>query len=379
MRKGDKMKGFFIFYRDINYNNLNGIDKKVLSQIKTLNETGINCEIITMKSNKEDFWHRLYNTITCRLPYGNSDPTWKYNKKFEEADFIYFRRPTALNYPMLKVLKKIKKNNPKIKIIMEIPTYPYDDELKTTLKDYPRYIKDKYNRKKLKGIVDRVAVQNNIATIFQIPTLKFTNGIRVKDIKPRKPIKTNSINICAVASMEPWQGYERIILGLSQYYKNGGRENIQIHLVGEGKEKGNYEKMVNELQLSNHIHFEGFLSGEELESIYSKSDIALDSFGRYKTKNEFSTSLKSREYLAKGLPIVSGSKVDIVNTSFPYYYEFPSNSSAVNFMNIIEFYHKVYSTKNTKEDVVEEIRNYAFEVCDMSKSMTNIITYIEGK
>lgn len=371
------MNGFFIFYRDIDYNNLNGIDKKVIAQLKTLKDAGINCEVVVMKSNKEDIWHKLYNTITCRLPYGNSDPTWKYNEKFEKVDFLYLRRPTALNHPMLGVLKKIKKNNPKIKIIMEIPTYPYDDELKANIKDYPRYIKDKYNRKKLNGIVDRIAVQNNIEEIFNIPTLNFTNGIRVKEIEPRKPIKTEGITICAVASMEPWQGYERIILGLSEYYKNGGQEEINIHLVGEGREKGNYEKMVNELQLNDHVHFEGFLSGEQLETIYSKSDIALDSFGRYKTKNEFSTSLKSREYLAKGLPIVSGSKVDIVNTSFPYYYEFSSDASTIDFRKIIKFHHKVYATDNSKEEVIKEIREYAFEVCDMSKSMNEIITFIK--
>lgn len=371
------MKGYFIFYREIDYNNLNGIDKKVLSQIKTLKDAGIDCELTIMKSNKEDFWHRLYNTITCRLPYGNSDPTWKYDKRFEKADFLYLRRPTALNYPMLKVLRKIKQKNPKIKIIMEIPTYPYDDELKSNLKDYPRYIKDKYNRKKLKGIVDRIAVQNNIESIFQVPTLNFTNGIRVKDIEPRMPVEVEGITICAVASMEPWQGYERIISGLNQYYKNGGQEDINIHLVGEGKEKANYEKMVNDFQLDNHIHFEGFLSGEKLENIYAKSDIALDSFGRYKTNNEFSTSLKSREYLAKGLPIVSGSKVDIVNETFPYYYEFPSNSSTVDFKKVIEFHHKVYSKSTTKEEVIKEIRAYAFEVCDMSKSMNEIISFIK--
>lgn len=373
------MKGFFLFYRDINYNNLNGIDKKVLSQIKTLKDVGIDCELTIMKSNKEDFWHKLYNTITCRLPYGNSDPTWKYDKKFETADFIYFRRPTSLNYPMLKILRKVKKNNPRVKIIMEIPTYPYDDELKTSVKDYPRYIKDKYNRKKLKGIVDRIAVQNDLDEIFRIPTLNFTNGIRVKDIEPRIPVKTESITICAVASMEPWQGYERIIAGLSQYYKNGGQEDISIHLVGEGKEKAVYENMVNELQLNSHIHFEGFLSGGALENIYSKSDIALDSFGRYKTNNEFSTSLKSREYLAKGLPIVSGSKVDIITDSFPYYYEFSSDSSIIDFKKVIEFYHKVYTSEHSKEEVIEEIREYAFKVCDMSKSMNSIISFIKGR
>ncbi|MFL2120880.1 glycosyltransferase [Marinilactibacillus psychrotolerans] len=371
------MNGYFIFYRDINYEKLNGIDKKVISQLETFKDAGINCKLEIMQSNKKDFWHKLYNTVTCRLPFGNTDPTWRFNPKFNEVDFIYLRRPTSINYPMLKVLRKIKKKNPKIKIIMEIPTYPYDDELKSKVKDYPRYLKDIYSRRKLEGLVDRIAVQNNVDKIFNIPTLNFTNGIRVKEIKPREVLKTKGINICAVASMEPWQGYERVILGLSNYYKNGGNVDVNIYLVGEGNEKATYEKMVNELNLNDHIHFEGFLSGKQLERIYSKSDIALDSFGRYKTKNEFSTSLKSREYLAKGLPIVSGSKIDIINKSFPYYYEFASNSSTVDFKKIIEFYHEIYLAGKVKDEIIQEIRDYAFLVCDMSISMNEIITYIK--
>lgn len=370
------MKGLFIFYREIDAENLNGIDKKVISQIDTFRENNIDCKLFIMKRNKIEETPKIYNTIMSRLPFGNISPYWEYSKEFDSMDFIYLRRPDYISKAMLRVFRKIKKRNPNIKIILEIPTYPYDDELKARKIDYPYYIKDKINRGKLNEVVDRIAVQNDLSEIFDIPTLIFSNGIRVDNIKPREVIPLKGINICAVASLEPWQGYERIIIGLSNYYKNNGKENIQINIVGEGKEKSYYKQLVKEHKLENNIKLLGFLSGKELEDVYSNSDIALDSFGRYKTNNQFSTSLKSREYLAKGLPIVSGSKVDILDTKFPYYYEFPSNDSPVDFEIIVDFHKKVYTSD--KREIISNLRRYAYETCDMSKTMGSIINYIKS-
>lgn len=370
------MKGLFIFYREIDSNNLSGIDKKVLSQIETFRDNQIECKLFIMKRNKKVGTPKVYNTIVSRLPFGNVSPHWDYADDFEQIDFIYLRRPDYISMAMVNFFKKIKSKNPHIKIILEIPTYPYDDELKTRMIDYPYYWKDVINRNKLKDFVDRIAVQNEVSTIFSIPTLIFSNGIRVNTIKPREAIALKGINICAVASLEPWQGYERIIMGLSDYYRNNGTENIQINIVGDGREKSFYDRLIKEQKLEENIHLLGFLSGEGLEAIYSKSDIALDAFGRYKTNNQASTSLKSREYLAKGLPVISGSKVDILDEKLPFYYEFPSNDSNIDFNKVVDFYKKVYSRE--KHDVINEVRKYAFDNCDMSKTMRSIISYIKS-
>lgn len=370
------MKGLYIFYRDIDQRNLSGIDKKVVSQIKTFNENGLDCKLITIKSNKDTKMQKLYNTIASRVPFGNADPAWKYKSDFDNVDFIYLRRPTSFTIHMINFLKKVKRNNSDVKIILELPTYPYDDELNSRWIDFPRFIKDKYNRPKLKGLIDRIAVQNDLSSIFGIPVLKFTNGIRVKEIEPRKSNKLNGINMCAVASLEPWQGYERVILGLSAYYKNGGTRKFKVEIVGEGRERDYYENLINENELTDKIKLKGFLNGRELNNVYDHSDLALDAFGRYKTNNDFSTSLKSREYLAKGLPIISGSKIDILDSQVPFYLEFPSDSSVIDFNEIEKFYDHMYKNQD-KDKIIGNIREYANETCDMSNTMNNIITYIK--
>ena len=202
--------------------------------------------------------------------------------------------------------------------------------------------------------------------------------IKIEDIDIRTPCEDDKgiINICAIASLEPWQGYERAIKGLNTYYQDGGTRNIIIHLVGNGSERKYYEELVKESKLDKHVKFYGILTGQKLSNIYNVSDLALDAFGRYKTHNDISTSLKSREYLAKGLPIISGCKADILNKNFPYYLEYPSDCSEVDFNHIVIFHDKIYKSKETKLEVTEKIRKYAFQVCDISNTMKNIINYM---
>lgn len=368
-------KGIFIYSGQIDKQNLSGIDKKVLAQFKTFEDNGFDMKLLQIQKRVNSKFSNLIYAIRHRLPNGNINLAWPNIENIKEVEFIYFRRPAFISTSLIEYLNKLKVKNPTLKIIMEIPTFPYDGELNTRLVDKPILLKDKRNRKLLEGLVDRIAVQNNLNIIFNIPTLIFTNGIRVDDYTKRENLKLNGINICAIASLEPWQGYERVIVGLSNYYKEGGTENIQISFVGTGREETFYKNLVKEHNLQNNIHFLGFLSGKELDDVYSNSDIALDAFGRYKTGNEISTSLKSREYLAKGLPIISGSKIDILDSADKYYYEFPSNSSAIYFKNIVSFFNNTYQ-KNNKQEVIDEIRQIAREKCDMSISMKNILDYV---
>lgn len=368
------MKGLFLYYKEIDMRNLTGIDRKVLSQIEEINKNDIKCEIKIEKSNITNFIEK----ILVRLPFTNIAPKWKYSEMYECIDFIYLRRPTAITKKMINVFKKAKEKNKDLKIIVEIPNYPYDDELIQKIKMLPFYLKDKFNRKTFYKYVDRIAVQNRVNYIFKTKTLNFSNGINFDDIKIRKPEKSNEINICAVASMLKWQGYERVIESLQNYYMNGGQREVVIHFAGDGEQLLYYKKLVKKYNLEKNIIFYGFVTGQELDKIYNKCDLSLDAFGRYKTKNSLSTSLKSREYLAKGLPVVSGSNSDLFSEDAKYYLQFPNNASLFDFNEIIKFYDRIYSNKN-KIEVAQEIRKSAFNKCDISVSMREIINYIKNE
>jgi glycosyltransferase involved in cell wall biosynthesis len=380
--KGDIMRGIFLYFKEINLKNPTGIDKKVLAQIKTLNSVGLNCKLVSLSSGLKNDKRGLVDKIKSRLPYHNSNPRWEYIEEFDDLDYLYFRRPTAISIHMRKVLKAIRQRNPRIKIIMEIPTFPYDKELRMTWKDYPISWKDKYNRRYLKGQVDRIVLisGDNIDEVFGIPVLRLYNGVDLNLITPRKAVHDDTIDLCAVAMFAKWHGYDRVIRGLHNYYETGKKRDIKLHMIGAGHELNNYKKLVDDLRLQNHVIFYGMKSGEELDCIYDKMDIGLDVFGMYRKNLSIAYSLKGREYLAKGLPVISGCLIDVFesNRDFKYYLEFPNDETPIDMNNVIEFYDGIYSRENAKE-IINSIRNFAEKNCDITVAMRNVKEYLLKK
>jgi len=139
IKMNDKKKGVFITYTPLT--NSTGVIKKIKSQIKAFEDAGFEMSTVYMDIKKVKGWKILY-----RLPFTNVLPYWRWFDEFADCDFVYFRHPRYMNIAFLRLMKQIKKRNPGVKIIMEIPTYPYDKELLQAKKDFTIYLKDKLMR-----------------------------------------------------------------------------------------------------------------------------------------------------------------------------------------------------------------------------------------
>ncbi|ANU27549.1 glycosyltransferase [Planococcus versutus] len=370
------MKGLFIYYKDISKSKVSGIDKKVKSQINVFNQEKLNFSFSINSSSGGAIEKLLY-----RFPFFNTFQKWEYKNEYDNIDYLYLRRPAAFTKYTINVLKLIKKRNPSIKIVLEIPTYPYDKELTINKKNIPLLIKDRHNRKKLAGIVDRIATLTGDKELFDIPTLKFENGVDLSSISMKKPtVKNGTVNLIAVAMYAEWHGYDRILESIGQYYSSGGKREVVFHLVGNGSETQKYKTIVKKYNIEKNVIFYGEMSGEELDRVYDKSDIAVDVFGMYRKNNTISYSLKSREYLAKGLPIISGCKIDLFeNHNIKYFKEFSNDSSKVPLESIFDFYDDIYSQEKSPLEIITEIREFAEKTCGMNSAMKNVTDYFKEK
>jgi hypothetical protein len=297
---------------------------------------------------------------------------------YKEIDFIYIRRFIPTTNSLIKILRKIKKNNPNCKVIYEIPTYPYDKEHYNNIKQYVILLIDKIFRKKLSHYVDKIITLSDDDQIFNIPTIKIINGINCKDIQiaSTSVINTNNIiNLLAVAFFSFWHGYERLIAGLYEYYKSEQKCIINIHFVGDGPELVKYKKLVDNYSLNKYVFFYGVLNGKDLDNIYNICNIAVSSLKSHRI-NVFKTStLKSREYLAKGLPIISSTKIDVLPENFKYCYYVPEDDSPIDINEIVKFYEYIYKNENI-EDVRKNIREFAEKNIDINVTMEPVIKYI---
>lgn len=109
------------------------------------------------------------------------------------------------------------------------------------------------------------------------------------------------------------------------------------------------------------------------------SDIALVSFGMYKV-GYFGKmmALKSRECLAKGMPLLTGCEIDVLDKEYPYARTFPNDESVVDIAEVISFFEQVKSEAEDKRALSDKIRQFALGHVSMEAVMRPIIGFIEG-
>lgn len=315
----------------------------------------------------------------CRLLPGKSIAR-TYKEALEQIDepaFIYVRRTTAdKSYRLF--FREIKKRWPKCKAIVEIFTYPYDKDEFFRLMSWPYYFKEIHNRPKLVNYIDRYVTYSKDKEIFHIPTIQTGNGIAVDQVKmPDRDWQDNGeIHLIAVAFMQKHHGYERVIKGMRAYYSKHPNSRIILHLVGDGPEKKNYQKMTAKYGLEKEIIFYPTMVGEELDKVYAKADIAISALGVYKDGLNRENTLKTKEYMAKGFPMITGCQVDGIQEGYPFVYEFTNDATPIDMDRVVQFYMDLRQ-KYKKREMQYEIRNYVKKIADMSVVMQPIIEYIE--
>ncbi len=298
---------------------------------------------------------------------------------------VYIRYGLSDKY-FYKLCKLLKKNG--ARIIIEIPTYPYEGEATRGLKDKIGISLDHKYRKKLSRYVDRIATFTDDPQIWNIPAYHIQNGIDTTQISPRKTVHGfDCLNLMAVANVGPWHGYDRLLEAMGRYYENGGSAPVCFHLVGEGAELDNYRKIVEQHHLQERVVFHGPLFGEALATLYEEMDLAVETLGMHRKGIVLSSSLKSREYALKGLPMITSCKLD----AFPaetcdFVCMLPEGEEPINLEDILRFYKKLFYNEQTgecdlekKKLLSERISEYARTHCDMHETMKQTVAYLKGE
>lgn len=349
-----------------------GVDSKIAMQISEFSKN-LDIKAVLIESMPQNLFQRI-----CNLSVFGSIAR-NYEKAFSELvnpDFIYMRR-TYADDALISFIRSIREKFPHCKIIVEIPTYPYDKEMCSSWYTFLIFLKEWYYRKKYYKYIDRFVTYSDDEKIFDVPTIRTMNGISVdKVVMPEKITEYDpeNIHMLAVALLAPHHGYERIIRGLHLYYKSESSRKVYFHIVGNGSEQKKYKKLTRRLGLDKYVIFYGEKRGAELDELYRKADIGMAAFGVYKDGFSKLSTLKAREYLAKGLPVVLGAEDNLFNDS-EYGLTFPNDSSVVDINRIVTFTDGLYGASN-KKDVASKIRKFAELKADNRITLKPVIEYI---
>lgn len=151
------------------------------------------------------------------------------------------------------------------------------------------------------GVTDEIR-RHELSFCPELASHTMSNGINVDSVKPSKKIETqiDQLNIIFLAArFAPWHGLDYAIQGLKQYT---GNTPILLHIVGNINQ---ISSLIEYSDLKNaEIKFHGELHGDELDTIFNHVDLGISSLGIHRVGLEEASVLKSREYLARGLPFV---------------------------------------------------------------------------
>jgi len=353
-----------------------GISKKKLAQIKGLKECGcqvINCHYTVDITNGHRLWMTddrvlfdlgkgIIAKISKRIDY---NPIYRYVKK-EQISFIYMRSEHNASPFLIHFIRKLKTLG--VKVVMEIPTFPYDQEYITFKKRCSLFI-DRLFRKNLAKQLNAIVTFSNYKQIFGQRTIQISNGIDFSTIQLKQNNhKNGELHLIGVAEIHYWHGFDRVVAGLRDYYK---REKdgciVYFHIVGEfsgKKEREEIVPLINNNQLGDYIILHGPLYGEELDRLFDHSDIGIGSLARHRSSITYIKTLKNREYAARGIPFIY-SEIDEDFEGKPYVLKTPANDLPVSIHQLIDFY-------NAVTDTSEEIRN-SVEHLSWKNQMNNVL------
>jgi len=303
-------------------------------------------------------------------------------KKGKKFDIIYVRKniETPLSLYTANILSKFAEH-----LIYEIPTYPYDDEYKLSLKKSKGISKlvkgvgftsEKLCRKHLKKHIDYFAVISVLGeypTVFGAPAIMISNGINVSDYKPRTWIPQARIRLLIVANVQHWHGCDRVITGLSNYYANGGTVDIEFNIVGEGRAIDELRNIVESLDMGTKVLFHGVKSGAELDEIFNDADLGISGLGGYRIGASLMSALKVRDYCSRGLPYVTATNDFVIPDDFTWKLQVTNDDTALDIDSVIEFYGKCVARINN----ISEMRVFAEKNLSWETQIGKITRMIE--
>lgn len=167
-----------------------------------------------------------------------------------------------------------------------------------------------------------VCMTDEIAVPFRrrgVPVAVIPNAINALQSEPLPPTKNRNPKLVIVATplatSACWNGVDKLFALARRL------SAFEFHVVG-------YSAAHFAEQAPANLVFHGYLDSEGLSAVYAQSDVGLGTLAAHRKKLEQACSLKTREYLSYGLPVIVGyQEAEAGLRGKPYILEIPNRES----------------------------------------------------
>ncbi|MCF7807594.1 MAG: glycosyltransferase [Candidatus Marinimicrobia bacterium] len=199
----------------------------------------------------------------------------------------------------------------------------------------------------------------------------FSNGIDVKSV-PFTGFAGNEevLNILFLAGrFAPWHALDRLLAGLKQY---AGDRRVRLMLVGNLNKISHIGDWNHQENPNVELKMYGQLNEPKLTEICRFAHVAISSLGIHRVGLEEASVLKTREYMARGIPFIYAYMDSDLKGNEPFAKRVPANDEAIHIQSIVDFY-EGYSTNI---GLSQTMRNIAEQRLDWSVKLENLIKFL---
>lgn len=356
------MKLLYVTFHELNP--AAGVTKKILDQVGAFQKNGVQTSLLAIYSDNDKRSAKIDNEELSEISHGIKGQIQirrLYRKIIEyvESNYIntlYIRYTQEADPFYVDFLKKCKRLG--CKILLEIPTYPYEGECaKQSLVLKTQILVERYFRNRLRHYVDFIVTTSDFDTILGIKTIKISNAVNADNI-PLVSNKNNQnkLTLISVATISFWHGLDRIILGLENYYSRKPQKEVKLLIVGGGDPVTllKVQNLIKKTKLQSYVDYVGPRFGNDLNNYYNAADIAVGCLACHRKNIVEVKSLKNVDYAMRGLPMFYSEN----NSDFddmPFVYKVPADDTPIDVNSIVDFFNSLSMTSKEIRDSVKHL------------------------
>jgi glycosyltransferase involved in cell wall biosynthesis len=293
----------------------------------------------------------------------------------QHYDVLYIRHP-GTNPALLAFLGWIRSRNRNVRIVLELASYPMSGEA-DSLEQRLIFATDTLLSRFLRSLVDCVVTFGDQDRIYGIPCIRSSNGVDVEALPIRHPsaFDSRAPQFLGVASLAKWHGYDRVLRGLRKSLDRDPGVVPHVHFAGHGPAAAELERLARALDLDKHVSFHGMTTGKALDELFDRSDLAIASLGMHRIGLESASSLKTREYCARGIPFIFAGRDDSFEDDFPFALRVPVSDDPIDLQRILHHY---AAMRLRVEDIAATMRAYATEHLSWKTRLNEIMQVVLG-
>jgi len=224
----------------------------------------------------------------------------------------------------------------------------------------------------LVGVTTEIAEYERMRLGRTIPIYVHTNGINVKLCTQAQytPFTGDVMKLVFVGSATArWHGIDRLLRGIARYH---GDVRIELHMVGIVTP--DIQDLIASLDIGGKIIFHGVCYGGDLDAIFNQAHMAVGTLGIHRQNLHYGSTLKVREYMARGVPFLLSYIDEDIEDDFPLCLRLRADESAVDMDEVVQFMTDI--EKQYGQRIPSLMRSYALEHMDYEKKVRDLLQFL---